>query len=101
MRTNSVTFTALPQRSSQAAANLAPDLGQARMLEAWAGLRPGTPDNLPILGETSLPGYFVAAGHFRDGILLAPVTALLMTQVVRGARPEFDISAFSATRFQE
>lgn len=89
------------QRLHQAAANLAPDLGQSRMLEAWAGLRPGTPDNLPILGETSLPGYFVAAGHFRDGILLAPVTALLMTQVVRGARPEFDISAFSATRFQE
>jgi len=83
----------------QAAANLAPELGQARMLEAWAGLRPGTPDNLPILGATSLPGYFVAAGHFRDGILLTPVTALVMTQVVRGAKPEFDISAFSPARF--
>ena len=87
------------QRLHQAAANLAPELGQARMLEAWAGLRPGTPDNLPILGATSLPGYFVAAGHFRDGILLTPVTALLMTQVVRGVRPEFDISAFSPARF--
>lgn len=83
----------------QAAAKLAPDLGQARMLEAWAGLRPGTPDNLPILGATSLPGYFVAAGHFRDGILLTPITARLMTQVVRGARPEFDISSFSPLRF--
>jgi len=84
----------------QAAANLAPDLGQARMLEAWAGLRPGTPDRLPILGATSLPGYFVATGHFRDGILLTPVTALVMTQVVRGAKPEFDISAFSPARFR-
>ncbi|MGE5206546.1 MAG: glycine oxidase ThiO [Chlamydiota bacterium] len=83
----------------QAAANLAPELGQARMLEAWAGLRPGTPDNLPILGATSLPGYFVAAGHFRDGILLTPITAALMTQVVRGAKPEFDVSAFSPARF--
>ncbi len=83
----------------QAAAHLAPELGQARMLEVWAGLRPGTPDKLPILGATSLPGYFVATGHFRDGILLAPVTALLMTQVVRGAKPEFDISAFSPARF--
>jgi glycine oxidase len=87
------------QRLHQAAANLAPELSQARMLEAWAGLRPGTPDNLPILGATSLPGYFVATGHFRDGILLAPVTALLMTQAVRGAKPEFDISAFSPARF--
>ena len=87
------------QRLHQDAGKLAPELGQARMLEAWAGLRPGTPDNLPILGATSLPGYFVAAGHFRDGILLAPVTALVMTQVVRGAKPEFDISAFSPARF--
>jgi glycine oxidase len=87
------------QSLHQAAANLAPELGQARMLEAWAGLRPGTPDNLPILGATCLPGYFVAAGHFRDGILLTPITALLMTQVVRGAKPEFDISAFSPARF--
>jgi glycine/D-amino acid oxidase-like deaminating enzyme len=87
------------QRLHQAAANLAPELGQARRLEAWAGLRPGTPDNLPILGATSLPGYFVAAGHFRDGILLTPITALLMTKLVRGAKPEFDISAFSAARF--
>jgi glycine oxidase len=87
------------QHLHQAAANLAPELGQARMLEAWAGLRPGTSDNLPILGATSLPGYFVATGHFRDGILLAPMTAVLMTQVVRGAKPEFDISAFSPARF--
>jgi glycine oxidase len=87
------------QRLHQAAANLAPELGQARMLEAWAGLRPGTPDNLPILGPTALPGYFVAAGHFRDGILLTPITAALMTQVVRGVRPDFDISAFSPSRF--
>lgn len=87
------------QSLHQAAANLAPELGEARMLEAWAGLRPGTPDNLPILGATSLPGYFVAAGHFRDGILLTPVTARLMTQLVRGVRPEFDISSFSPLRF--
>jgi glycine oxidase len=94
-RTNPETI----QRLHQAAANLAPELGQARMLEAWAGLRPGSPDNLPILGATSLPGYFVAAGHFRDGILLTPVTARVMTQAVRGVQPEFDIAAFSPARF--
>jgi len=43
--------------------------------------------------------YFVAAGHYRDGILLAPVTALVMSQVVRGFKPDFDLSAFSAARF--
>ncbi len=63
------------QRMHQAAIRLVPALAQARMLEAWAGLRPGSPDNLPILGATQIPGYFVATGHFRDGILLAPVTA--------------------------
>lgn len=84
-----------------AAINLAPDLDQARMIEVWAGLRPGTPDNLPILGETSIPGYFAAAGHFRDGILLAPITARLMAQLLTGRKPDLDISAFSISRFPE
>ncbi len=83
----------------QRAANLCPVLGEARIHESWAGLRPGTPDGLPILGATALSGYFVATGHFRDGILLAPITAKLMTSVVRGGRPELDISAFSPERF--
>ena len=87
------------QRMHQAAANLIPSLGEARMLEAWAGLRPGTPDNLPILGATSLPGYFVATGHFRDGILLSAVTAKVMGEVVRGAALEVDLTAFSPGRF--
>jgi glycine oxidase len=87
------------QRLHQSAANLIPALGEARMLEAWAGLRPGTPDNLPILGATSLPGYFVATGHFRDGILLSAVTAKVIAEVVRGANPQFDLTAFSPGRF--
>ena len=87
-------------RLHQAAIRLVPALAQARVHEAWAGLRPGTPDGLPILGATPTPGYFVAAGHFRDGILLAPVTAHLMARVVSGCAPEYDISAFSFQRFQ-
>jgi len=83
----------------RAALRLMPALSGARILEAWAGLRPGTPDNLPILGATATPGYFVAAGHFRDGILLTPVTAHLMAQVVTGVEPDHDIAAFSAARF--
>lgn len=94
------TDTATIQRMHQAAIRLLPALAQARMLEAWAGLRPGSPDGLPILGATSTPGYFVATGHFRDGILLAPVTARIMAQVVSGEKPEYDISIFSPARFQ-
>ena len=88
------------QRMHQAAIHLVPALAQARMLEAWAGLRPGSPDNLPILGATSTLGYFVATGHFRDGILLAPVTAQVMARIVTGGKPEYDVSAFSPARFR-
>jgi glycine oxidase len=87
------------QRFHDAAARLLPEIGEARMLEAWAGLRPGTPDGLPILGATELPGYFVAAGHFRNGILLSAVTAKVMSEVVLGLEPSFDLAPFSPARF--
>jgi len=90
---------AVIQRMHQSAANLVPSLGEARILEAWAGLRPGTPDGLPILGATSLPRYFAATGHFRNGILLAPVTARVLAQVIAGTPTELDITAFSPARF--
>jgi glycine oxidase len=82
-----------------AAIALVPKLAEARVLEDWTGLRPGTPDKLPILGETSTPGYFVATGHFRDGILLAPITARIMAQVITGQEAEFDLRGFRAERF--
>jgi glycine oxidase len=88
------------QKLRQAALDLVPKLAEARILEAWAGLRPGTPDGLPILGATPTPGYFVATGHFRDGILLAPVTAKVMGQMIAGQKPEFDFGAFNAERFR-
>jgi len=86
-------------RLRAAAVALCPPLAHSRLLEAWAGLRPGTPDGLPLLGPTSKPGYFVAAGHFRDGILLAPVTAKVMAQVVTGVKAEHDLAPFSPARF--
>jgi glycine oxidase len=82
------------------AINLVPQLANARILESWAGLRPGTPDGLPILGETSVPGYFIATGHFRDGILLAPITARLMAQLITGKLPDCDLRPFSSSRFR-
>jgi len=88
-------------RMHGAAVALLHSLEHARLLEAWTGLRPGTPDDLPILGPTCMPGYFIAAGHFRDGILLAPVTAEVMAQVVTGSKPAYDISPFSPARFRD
>lgn len=87
------------QRLHRAALQLVPKLCDARILEDWAGLRPGTPDALPILGATPTPGYYVATGHFRDGILLAPVTAQVMTAVIEGRKPEHEVSPFSPARF--
>jgi glycine oxidase len=86
------------QKLHRSALDLVPNLAEARILEDWAGLRPGTPDALPILGATATAGYFVATGHFRDGILLAPVTALVMGQVMAGETPKFNLRAFEATR---
>jgi glycine oxidase len=88
------------QHLHQKAAELLPELGQARILEAWAGLRPGTPDGLPILGRGEVDGYFLATGHYRDGILMAPITALVMTQLIRGGQPEFDLKGFAPERFR-
>jgi glycine oxidase len=88
-------------RMHQAAIRMVPALENARVLEAWAGLRPGTPDALPILGTTATPGYFVATGHFRDGILLAPITAHLMAQLITGVEPDFALEPFSAARFSK
>jgi glycine oxidase len=87
------------QRLRHAALALLPELANGRVLEDWAGLRPGTPDDLPILGTTPLDGYFVATGHFRDGILLAPVTAQVMAQLIGGRTAEHDLAPFSAERF--
>ena len=93
------TVPATMQRMHKAAIALIPKLADARILEDWAGLRPGTPDALPILGATATPGYYVATGHFRDGILLAPITAEVMAAVIEGSTPEFDLTAFSPARF--
>ncbi|HEX4783746.1 MAG TPA: glycine oxidase ThiO [Candidatus Sulfotelmatobacter sp.] len=88
------------QRFHRAALELVPELRNGKILESWAGLRPGTPDGLPILGATATPGYFVATGHFRDGILLAPITAEIMAAILEGRTPEQDIAPFSPMRFQ-
>jgi glycine oxidase len=93
------TDPAVIQRLHRAAIALIPELQKAKIHEDWAGLRPGTPDALPILGLTETPGYYVATGHFRDGILLAPITARVMAQVIEGKDPDHNLDAFSPSRF--
>ncbi len=88
------------ERLIAAAAGLMPEIGSARFVTAWSGLRPGTPDGLPILGACRVPGLFFAAGHFRNGILLAPVTALAVADAVMGGGRR-DLSPFSIERFSE
>jgi glycine/D-amino acid oxidase-like deaminating enzyme len=78
---------------------LVPKFAEARMHEAWAGLRPGTPDNLPVIGATSIRNYFACTGHYRDGILLAPASAAAIAKVIQGATCSFDLAPFSPHRF--
>lgn len=85
-------------RLLEAALLLMPSLSRARFVGAWAGLRPGTPDALPILGGCDVPGLFFATGHYRSGILLAPVTARLVADELTGG-PVRDLSPFSVRRF--
>ena len=85
-----------------AAIELCPALAAAEIIETWSGLRPGTPDDLPILGPTDIKGLLIATGHYRNGILLTPVTAKLIRDwIIRGDAgfAEFDEAAFSPLRF--
>ena len=74
-----------------------PALAELAVAETWAGLRPGSPDGLPYLGETEIAGYFVAAGHGRNGILLTPVTAAVVADAVEG-KAAADLAPFSPRR---
>ena len=88
------------RRLIAAAVRLLPSLEGATFRRAWAGLRPGTPDGLPLLGAAGVPGLYLATGHFRNGILLAPVTALAMADELSGESSR-DLAPFSARRFTE
>jgi len=67
---------------------LLPEIGELELVEAIAGLRPATPDNLPLIGAGALDGLLLATGHFRNGILLAPLTAERIASLLTGDRAE-------------
>jgi glycine oxidase len=83
----------------RSAYELIPGIVELELVETTVGLRPGSPDNAPILGHTSVEGLLVATGHYRSGILLAPVTAdCLVELITTGVTPEA-IAPFSPERF--
>ncbi len=80
--------------------SLCPGLLRAKVRRTWAGLRPVTPDGLPIVGpEPRLAGLWYATGHGRNGILLAGITGVLLRQLMDHGQPVYDPRAFSVERF--
>lgn len=82
-----------------AALEMVPALQDAVIDETWCGLRPDSPDHLPIIGATDIEGFLVATGHFRSGILLAPVTARLIREWISNRRVSVPWEIFSPLRF--
>jgi glycine oxidase len=74
-------------------------VGAYPIREMWTGLRPATPDHLPILGPSSIPGVLYATGHYRNGVLLAPVTASIIAELIENGRTSISIESFLPSRF--
>ena len=83
------------RRLQAQAAELWPPIALAPVVESWTGLRPGTSDGLPVIGSAGEPRCWVATGHFRNGILLAPATGLIVRQLLQDSRPPVGIEAFA------
>jgi glycine oxidase len=81
------------------AATLVPALAEAPVTGSWSNFRPYTEDHLPVLGQTPVRGLVLATGHFRNGILLAPVTADAIASLVATGVSEIDLAPFSVARF--
>ena len=83
------------------AQELAPHLANAEIVELWCGLRPDTPDHLPLLGPSGIDGLTIATGHYRNGILLTPITAKLVREWIVEKRVSMDWEIFDPLRFSE
>ncbi|CAN5719424.1 glycine oxidase ThiO [soil metagenome] len=84
----------------RAAVELVPDVAELALVETAAGLRPGTPDNAPLLGATHLDGVVLATGHYRNGVLLAPATAAAIVALLETGETPAEIAAFDPRRCQ-
>jgi hydrogen cyanide synthase HcnC len=94
------TTTTAAHSLAAGAVRAVPALAGSTVKRTWAGLRPGTPDELPILGPVDgLDGYLNACGHFRTGILNAPLTGRIIAELAAGAPPGYPIEPFLLSRF--
>ena len=80
------------------AATLVPGIDELELVECLAGLRPGTPDNGPFVGRTDVEGLLIAAGHYRNGVLLAPLTATSLGALIRGEECPGPLAGFGSDR---
>ncbi len=82
------------------ALEIAPAVSELAIVDTWAGLRPRAKDDLPVLGPCAeIEGLFYATGHYRNGILLAPVTGELIAEAIAGNVPSVGLSPFAPDRF--
>ncbi|MNI10402.1 Glycine oxidase [compost metagenome] len=80
----------------RAAEQLVPSIRESEWIRAWSGLRPNTPTGLPYMGKhPELQGLFIAAGHYRNGILLSPVTGMIIADLIEGNDIDTDLSSYS------
>ncbi|MBT9541192.1 glycine oxidase ThiO [Thiobacillus sp.] len=90
------TDAATRSRLHTAATELLPALANVQPVQHWAGLRPGSPDNIPIIGRhPDFENVFINAGHFRYGVTLAPASAALLAALMEGSPPAFDPTPYS------
>lgn len=75
-----------------------PALSSASVAETWAGLRPYTKDQLPVLGAARTAGLFLNTGHFRGGILLAPASATALRELITTGESSYDLGPFNPSR---
>ena len=83
----------------EATYRITPGLKDSKIIQQWMGFRPGSPDGMPYLGPVDgYPGLWVATGHYRNGVALAPGTADLMSRWIMGEEPKVDLSDFRVNR---
>ncbi|MGQ0634191.1 MAG: NAD(P)/FAD-dependent oxidoreductase [Planctomycetaceae bacterium] len=91
---------AVSARFAKTAGDLIPALRDVRFERAWCGLRPGTPDGLPVIDRsTNTPNLWLACGHFRNGVLLAPGTGKLLSAWIRSGERPAELAPFCWARF--
>jgi glycine/D-amino acid oxidase-like deaminating enzyme len=84
-----------------AAVEIFPGIKTLPFSGCWAGFRPHCEDGNPVLGATEIPGLFFATGHFRNGLLLAPITARLLSDIIMKGSSSKLLEAFSPLRLKK